>query len=104
MDDDVFLSEYIKSFHMQFENDIAGLKNLESRYLANTQKYAKLHGFNESDELVGLLDRDLRSQTSLHSKTYYKQDRMVEEIRSSIVCLDNHNYADGFASYVVDAK
>lgn len=40
MTDHDFLAAYINSFRFYFANDIAGVKDLESRYLIVTDKYA----------------------------------------------------------------
>ncbi len=100
MTDCDFLAAYVDSFGMQFQNDIAALKDLESSYLVSTRKFAQLLGFKNAAELIGLSDGDAPSPTAKYAEVYYQQDRTVEQTRSALICLDNHNYHYGFDSYI----
>lgn len=100
MTDHDFLAAYINSFRFHFANDIAGVKNLESRYLIVTDKYAQLLGFKNASELHGLGDGDALVSTAQFEKVFYQQDRIVEQSGTTLICLDNHFYSNGFDSYV----
>jgi DNA-binding CsgD family transcriptional regulator len=100
MTDRDFLTTYLNSFYLQFDNDIAGIKDNQSRYLLVTQKYAKLLGFNNASELIGLSDGDANTSIASYEKIFYQQDRLVEQTRESLICMDNHYYGHGFDSYL----
>ncbi len=94
--DEEYIDLYIKSFYFQFENEMAAIKDCNSRYLAATKSYAKLMGFNSIESIVGQGDADATADTAKHSELFYQQDRYVESLRREVTCLDNHNYAHGF--------
>lgn len=100
MTDHDFLTTYLNSFFLQFDNDIAGIKDNQSRYLLVTQKYAELLGFNSASELIGLSDGDANTSSASYEKIFYQQDRLVEQTREPLVCMDNHYYGHGFDSYI----
>lgn len=100
MTDREFLTTYLNSFYLQFDNDIAGVKDNQSRYLLVTQKYAELLGFDSASELIGLSDGDANTSIAQYGEIFYQQDRLVEQTRTALVCLDNHYYKNGFDSYI----
>ena len=100
MTDREFLTTYLNSFYLQFDNDIAGVKDNQSRYLLVTQKYAELLGFDSASELLGLSDGDANTSIAQYGEIFYQQDRLVEQTRTALVCLDNHYYKNGFDSYI----
>lgn len=100
MTDRDFLTTYLNSFYLQFDNDIAGIKDNQSRYLLVTQKYAELLGFDNASELIGLSDGDTNTPIARYEEIFYYQDRLVEQTRASLLCMDNHYYSYGFDSYI----
>ena len=102
--DEQYLEEYLKSFYLQFNGELAAIKDLNSNYIAVTNEYAKILGFKNNVELINLSDNHARTKTALYSESFYKQDRLAEAQRKEITCLDNHEYAHGFDVLLFNKK
>ena len=102
--DEPYLEEYLKSFYIQFNDELAAIKDLNSNYIAVTNEYAKILGFKNNFELINLSDNHALTKTAQYSESFYKQDRLAEAQRKEITCLDNHEYAHGFDVLLFNKK
>ena len=102
--DEQYLEEYLKSFYLQFNGELAAIKDLNSNYIAVTNEYAKILGFKNNVELINLSDNHALTKTAQYSESFYKQDRLAEAQRKEITCLDNHEYAHGFDVLLFNKK
>ena len=102
--DEQYLEEYLKSFYVQFNDEVAAIKDLNSIYIAVTNEYAKILGFKNYDELINLSDGHALVKTAQYADSFHKQDRLAETSRKEITCLDNHEYAHGFDVFLFNKK
>ena len=79
--DEQYLEEYLKSFYIQFNDELAAIKDLNSNYIAVTNEYAKILGFKNNFELINLSDNHALTKTAQYSESFYKQDRLAEAHR-----------------------
>ena len=93
--DEQYLEEYLKSFYLQFDGELAAIKDGHSNYIAVTNEYARL---------INLSDNHALTKTAQYSTSFYQQDRLVESLRKEITCLDNHEYAHGFDVLLFNKK
>lgn len=102
--DEQYLEEYLKSFYVQFNDELAAIKDLNSNYIAITNEYAKILGFKHHAELINLSDSHALARTVQYVDSFHKQDRLAETSRKEITCLDNHEYAHGFDVLLFNKK
>lgn len=102
--DEQYLEEYLKSFYLQFDGELAAIKDSHSNYIAVTNEYAQILGFKNNVELINLSDNHALTKTAQYSTSFYKQDRLAEAQRKEITCLDNHEYAHGFDVLLFNKK
>ena len=72
-----------------------GCKNLSSIFVYANDAYAKLIGFDQSDDCIGLTDHQMPSPTTRCASDFIKQDRYVIENKTQLKVLDIHPYPDG---------
>lgn len=72
-----------------------GCKDLNSVFVYANTAYAKLIGFEKSQDCVGLTDFQMPSPTIHCATDFVKQDRYVIENNTSLRILDIHPYPDG---------
>ncbi|EGA64591.1 PAS domain-containing protein [Vibrio brasiliensis] len=72
-----------------------GCKDLNSVFVYANTAYAKLIGFNESQDCIGLTDFQMPSPTTRCAADFVKQDRYVIENNTALRILDIHPYPDG---------
>ena len=72
-----------------------GCKDLNSVFVYANDAYAKLIGFTQSNQCIGLSDSQMPSPTSRCAADFVRQDRYVIENKAQLKILDIHPYPDG---------
>lgn len=72
-----------------------GCKSLDSQFVYVNPAYARLMGFINTDECIGLYDFDMPGSTAKFAQEFRQQDRYVIENNCTIKVLDIHPYPDG---------
>lgn len=72
-----------------------GCKDLDSVFVYANDAYAKLIGFDNASQCIGLSDSQMPSATSRCASDFVKQDRYVIENNTQLKILDIHPYPDG---------
>lgn len=72
-----------------------GCKDLSSVFVYANDAYAKLIGFDQSHDCIGLTDHQMPSPTTRCASDFVNQDRYVMEHKTQLKVLDIHPYPDG---------
>lgn len=84
---------------------IMGIKDINSRHIIATDKYARTIGLVKGTELCGRFDKDLPCESiARYSETFVAQDLELLksfDVNKTVTALNIHNYSDGFRSRII---
>jgi hypothetical protein len=89
----------------QTSHVIMGLKDINSRHIIATDKYARTIGLLKGNDVNGMLDKDLPCQAiSDYAETFIAQDQDLlsnSNLETTLTALNIHNYSDGVKSRII---
>ena len=95
-----FLAKYIEGFYLHFSDEIAAIKGADLKYIASSNKFAQLVGFESAAELLGKTDQELFSTVARFYDKYSQQDLKIMACNKKTIHLSINQFATGHAGYI----
>ncbi len=71
------------------------VKSLASKYLYTNDTTAKILGYHNRDDILGIDDREIKCPAVAGAEQFMREDLQVTQTRQSMLHLDLHEYQDG---------
>ncbi len=69
-------------------------KNLDSSYRLSNLNTAKIFGFKDVADIIGIMDYDIRCKAAENAHIWIAQDQQVIDSRKKLNAIDVHSYAN----------
>lgn len=99
-----FLAAYIKGFYLHFNESNAAIKDRDFNYLAASDRFAKLIGFETPGELLNKNDFNATPEIVRFAEVFRRQDKKILELGKGMLFLSVNQFATGNAGYIIEKK